>query len=971
MKNIIEDQSLSHNALLEKVLREVRQYYADRNVDRKILEYSSDDLGIVQNQLSLIREWLEIQKDPGIKKLQEIEKEYYKPIIHKLVDKEVSPSSEDLRQLFEDLASLSVSIGDYAKDSEDAHASALKYYSDAAIFYQYQYSIKQKIDPIKLEIYYKNLDNLKQKILTFINGTGAETTQDIEIEAKQNIATKIDTEIAKNKEKLLAIRSTTKQKLTAIDKLADENNNIKYIAKSEDLFKGIASDIKGFLNHLHEEAKQEIGLEPPCYYALMGLGSMALNQMTPYSDIEFAILTENDNYKKDAITRDYFRNLSYLIHFKVINLGETIIPTSRYELDMSHLVHPGVNFDLGGKTPLGRIDGDKPYDLIKTVKEMMWYVRNEDNKSEHIDKNLPFILEKVTHITGNEKLVADYKDLVSDFLQQPSEENSTLKNHQFRALKVLKEGSVEFNYLQGNGRPLQIVNEGDLQRLGINLVETEGKFFDLKQEIYRLPDRLIYNLGLYYCIEGNSAWNTVSQLCNKDIISQKASENLSYAVTFANIVRLKNYIDNSGQIDYAPILDMRVMPTLFEYFYTALPFHIALEEFCYSKNLPLEQKANFLKNLDFYKNNDLNKGLVFYRLGQYHQAIMYLESSLQQTESDITILDAIRRADTLINIYLKSDNTAYQAVEHINEIKNLCCNSELDNTVFDIMKSIKLGQIYYAQQKVEDAIRLFKEGDSIETSNQFYSKLTACIKFNLGLCYFAQNNYADALINFNKALELQKLFYQNESNKEVAGTYNSIACTHLAQNNYTDALTSFSKALELQKLFYQDDNNQEVAGVYSNMGICFSLLGNNDEASRCLEKSLIIRRKYYNDEPNEEILESLQNLSYHYKEVGLYNKSLKYAFAKILIQWKYIDPPYDPHQFVEAFTNYIVPFVPPSPQQEVSSIVKFLLEKLMDCLQVETSDKMGILDSDKEFDIVSSLSSDNIDDVDITGDSID
>ncbi len=66
---------------------------------------------------------------------------------------------------------------------------------------------------------------------------------------------------------------------------------------------------------------------------------MALKQMTPYSDLEFAILTENDYYKQsnDPKIKQYFKNLSHLVNFKMSNLGETIIPTSKYGLDMSHL----------------------------------------------------------------------------------------------------------------------------------------------------------------------------------------------------------------------------------------------------------------------------------------------------------------------------------------------------------------------------------------------------------------------------------------------------------------------------------------------------------------------------------------------------------------------------------------------------------------------------------------------------------
>ena len=73
------------------------------------------------------------------------------------------------------------------------------------------------------------------------------------------------------------------------------------------------------------------------------------------------------------------------------------------------------------------------------------------------------------------------------------------------------------------------------------MFDTEGKLFDVKQEIYRLPDRLVYSFGLYYGIEENSAWDTVDKLRAKGIITPPASENLKNAITFATTLRLKSY----------------------------------------------------------------------------------------------------------------------------------------------------------------------------------------------------------------------------------------------------------------------------------------------------------------------------------------------------------------------------------------------------------------------------------------------
>ena len=100
----------------------------------------------------------------------------------------------------------------------------------------------------------------------------------------------------------------------------------------------------------------------------MGLGSLALQQPSPYSDLEFAILMDDAKHKaQEAKWRAYLRNLTHLVHFRVIYLGETVLPFSKYKLSLDHLGSKGLNFDLGGKTPLGRKDKpylNQPYELI-------------------------------------------------------------------------------------------------------------------------------------------------------------------------------------------------------------------------------------------------------------------------------------------------------------------------------------------------------------------------------------------------------------------------------------------------------------------------------------------------------------------------------------------------------------------------------------------------------------------------------
>ncbi|BBI18203.1 DUF294 nucleotidyltransferase-like domain-containing protein [Neochlamydia sp. S13] len=87
------------------------------------------------------------------------------------------------------------------------------------------------------------------------------------------------------------------------------------------LYQEIAQWMKVFFKSLVGQAQRGLGAAP-CEYAMLGFGSLARKEMTPYSDLEFGILMQEDT----SANRDYFRRLTNLLHLKVINLGETILP---------------------------------------------------------------------------------------------------------------------------------------------------------------------------------------------------------------------------------------------------------------------------------------------------------------------------------------------------------------------------------------------------------------------------------------------------------------------------------------------------------------------------------------------------------------------------------------------------------------------------------------------------------------------
>lgn len=345
------------------------------------------------------------------------------------------------------------------------------------------------------------------------------------------------------KQKLTKIRLETTQKLEKIQRLEEEGEKKAYIGETKQFLADTADLMRNFIKNIYEDAEREMATSSPCRWSLLGIGSIALKQVTPYSDIECAIiidLDEKDNHKLAAY-QDYFKKLAYVAHLKFIALAETPIAFDKYGVNLQHLMKKGVGFDLGGKTPLGR--ADKPYQLVQTVEGMLKYVKNENNSTEHIDKNLFSILEATCHIAGDIKLTSEYQERVKVFLLSTNPE-SGIRHCQERAFARLETGMLEIGYLTGNKAKK---HEGNLELFAPKLIaeSDSGKPIDAKMEIFRVIDRLIYDIAMYNGIIRTDLFESNMMLVDKFDVSSDTSRNIglniAYAIAYANILRFRTY----------------------------------------------------------------------------------------------------------------------------------------------------------------------------------------------------------------------------------------------------------------------------------------------------------------------------------------------------------------------------------------------------------------------------------------------
>ena len=554
--------------------------------------------------------------------------------------------------------------------------------------------------------------------------------------------------------------------------------------------------------------------EPPsmCRFALVGMGSLARREITPFSDFENVIVLEEGSQLKDNYCEiiEYFRWYSVIFQIILINFGETVVPsiaipclndfsTPDGDWFFDAFTPRGISFDglmpYACKLPLGRSFSTRKKsfttELIKpsSASAMAQYLDRDQNLKNGY--HLADVLSKTCFVAGDRNVYADFAKRTHEKLSLHR------KNRQKFANEIEK----------------QIMD--DRLKFDVNTncsdMYTTSKF-NLKTVIYRSTTIFVSALGVYYGIEEVSCFEILDRLQELKIISASERHNLQYAVAIACEVRQKIYMKRKRQSDLienrtlngqmSEILKVAGGRCIADYFTIARAFQLAVTALNFK-----EQSRAITLNMILDHKYSID---ICCKLRLHKTCIQICHSFLNQKPIDT---DVVASCHYYMGISLLDLDQPNEAKKHF-------------------AKELKIRR-KFAKEKTQTVF--------------------ADIYYNIGRCYAKMMMHETALTNFNLELSIRKTVIEDASqDSDLAFCQREIGKCLLEINKPEEALEKFQNALQIWEMISTDVSvDVHVIHCLALIGLCFSKLQKYKEALANYLNELDRRKRITSDEDSD------------------------------------------------------------------------------------------------------------------------
>ncbi|KAF6035453.1 hypothetical protein EB796_006236 [Bugula neritina] len=263
----------------------------------------------------------------------------------------------------------------------------------------------------------------------------------------------------------------------------------------------------------------------PCNFAVVALGSVARGEATPYSDLEYAFLIENENEK------DYFTQLAVDTYFRITNLNESPLKTFNIKVENS----PDCLSEI---CPVGyRIDGLTP---------------NAGNipTGNGLGRSLTFTVEQAVKLYKEEVMspseeLASLSDLLMTSQLIYCSDDGAQLHDRFMEEIATYEGITAQNDPEIKLKRLKRLYL-DLQKYDFlpefEFTTSVGEDVKVKEDIFRYITLLATNLNIALCFQLNFPWKVYEALYQSRIISKESLRCLHIILGLSIYMRTMTYI---------------------------------------------------------------------------------------------------------------------------------------------------------------------------------------------------------------------------------------------------------------------------------------------------------------------------------------------------------------------------------------------------------------------------------------------
>lgn len=506
----------------------------------------------------------------------------------------------------------------------------------------------------------------------------------------------------------------------------------------------------------------------PCKYAVLGVGDISTDSLTPYSGIELIILVEDT---KGQTKLNYFQNLFHYMCIIIAGIAETPIHISGIKTfhdiyNSSNNAFPdlttplGISIDMSRTTnninPLGFADNTvfkdrSSFSFINCPSKMCDMLKEENVSKLGIQSSVRLL--QATFLHGNESLFIEYEDKVQDIIAHKM--NNDLRYHLHLAFELLKSLSV----IRKDRFDIDIWNTSLIQPMY------------LKDEIESFST-LLQGVRLCHRIHAKTSWTIIDALKTKLLLSDTGLHNLKYATAIGFLLRINMTLKHQGRQVCKGILKnndwrsqrpniLKTMigltdpKTLVRFYRSLMPLCQILQQCVQFKKRPVFTASSLLKE------GYVSKATVSFRLLKFNETLDGLRKEIESVElftvpDKSEVMYGLYTMAGNIAMYMRQTRLATSYFDKAMEEKETIVNINLKMTSFAATWH-SFGLIHKLDGKNQKAVTYFQDALAMYQENYFpvgtkEDELVATISSSLASVKLEMGYASEAIALIDKAL---------------------------------------------------------------------------------------------------------------------------------------------------------------------------------------------------------------------------